>query len=84
MPKAIIRLGYTEYAMDLQDAIAVLELIDKAEVYKSKYQAKTDDHASFTSYHVYSQEKETDMQTLTLMSGDAYRKAKLLGRPDDN
>ena len=84
MVKAVISMGYNEYILDLQDAIAVLELLDKAERYQSKYHSKTDDQPSFTSYHVYSQEGDAATKNLVLLSGDAYRKAKLLGKPDDN
>lgn len=84
MVKAVISMGYNEYILDLQDAMAVLELLDKAERYKSKYHSKTDDRASFTSYHVYSQEDEAALRNITILSSDAYRKAKLLGRPDEN
>jgi hypothetical protein len=84
MVKAVINMGYNEYIMDLPDAITVLELLDKAERYKSKYNSRTDDRASFTSYHVYAQEDEAALRNITLLSADAYRKAKLLGKPDDN
>jgi hypothetical protein len=84
MVKAVITMGYNEYAMDLQDAITILELLDKAEIHKSQYHSRTDELPSFTSFHVYSQEDQTDRRTITIMSGDAYRKAKLLGKPDDN
>ena len=84
MVKVVITMGYNEYVMNLQDAVTIMDLMDKAEIHKSNYHSKTDDRPSFTSYHVYSQEDENDRKTLTLISGDAYRKAKLLGKPDDN
>lgn len=84
MVKAVISWGYNDYIMDLQDAVAVLELLDKAERYQSKYHGRTDNRASFTSYHVYPQEDEAATRNITILTGDAYRKAKLLGRPEEN
>jgi fibronectin type 3 domain-containing protein len=84
MTKALIRVGFTEYVLDLQEAITVTSLLASAEVHLARYVSKTEERASYTSYHIYHQDdKDTERTTLTIISDNAYRQAKLLGKPDD-
>lgn len=75
MSKAIVKFGYTDYVMDLKDAVAVAEMLSKAELYDNKYVSGGD-----STHHIYANDKH-DMGTLKLISDDFYRMAKLAGKP---
>jgi hypothetical protein len=83
MAKAIVHLGYHEYVLDLQDAAKVLDILSTAEVHRTKYHTGEGGRTGFTSYHIFSQEDGDGRTNLTVLSDDAYRKAKLLGKPDE-
>ena len=81
MAKATLRVGYTDYVMDLSDAVAVMEALGKAENYKTliNYDARP----STTSYHIWSQEVDShhDRVSLQLLPDEVYRVAKIAGKP---
>jgi len=74
MTKAIICFGYTEYVLDLKDAVIIAELLGKAEVYEEKY---VRDGAN--TQHIYSNDKT--MGTLKILSESTYSMYKLAGKP---
>lgn len=77
MTKAILAVGYTEYVLDLKDAVTVAELLSKAEKHEGKYH-----HSSSTrSHHIYENE-ESELASLKLITDSFYRMAKLAGKPD--
>ena len=71
----IVSLSYGEYVMPTKDAVQLMEILNKAERYKKKYDAQNPSH------HVWTQEDTTFMATL--MADDLYRMAKLAGKPED-
>ena len=77
MAKAIITVGYTEYVLDAQDALTILELIGSAEVYKAKYASASE---GGSTHHVW-ECMNTDPYTLKLLPDNLYRMAKLAGKP---
>jgi hypothetical protein len=77
MGKAIVRVGYTDYVMDIKDAVAVGEVLAKAERYEHKY--RTGD--SSATYHIFDN-TDTELMTVRLISDDFYRMAKLAGKPE--
>lgn len=79
MPKAVIQLGYNHYVMDAEDALAIHEIIAKAERYQRKYRSKEDGGPLF---YIWEQD-EFDMRSIELMSDSLYRMAKLAGKPED-
>jgi hypothetical protein len=84
MSKALIRVGYNDYVMDISDAVTVMEIMGKAENYKVKhdYNAKP---AATTAYYIWEQEATNrDGVTITLMPDAVYRVAKLAGKPEGN
>jgi len=82
MSKAIIRVGYNDYVMDISDAVTMMEIMGKAENYKVKhdYNAKP----TATAYYIWEQEPQSrDSVTISLMPDAVYRVAKLAGKPQD-
>lgn len=75
MSKAIVKFGYTDYVMELKDAVSLAELLSKAEVYDSKYVSGGDN-----THHIYPNERQ-EVGTIKLISDDFYRMAKLAGKP---
>lgn len=77
MSKAVLRLGYTSYVMDLRDAVTITEIMAQAEVYESKYAGGK------SSHHIYAnQSSELDGgMTIKLIPDEFYRMAKLAGAP---
>lgn len=84
MTKAVIKLGYDEYVMDLDKALLVAQAMAEAERFTSHYipseqRAKGD--PSYT-YHIWAQEVKTEMgMTIQLVPDNIYNFAKLAGKP---
>ena len=79
MSKAIIRFsGYTDYVLDLKDAVAVAEIISKAEVYSNKYRSGQEN-----THHIYPSE-DKEIGHLRVISQEFYSMCKLAGKPTDS
>lgn len=76
----VVRLGYNEVVMSTKDAVALGEIMQRAEKYEKKYIRDEGSTKSSYSYHVWPSEDEI---TMTLISDDLYRMAKLAGKPED-
>jgi hypothetical protein len=77
MSKAILTLEYTNYVLDLKDAVAVAELLGKAERYEEKYRPSPEPN----THHIYSNDTHF-IGNLKLLSTDLYNMAKLAGKPE--
>jgi sporulation protein YlmC with PRC-barrel domain len=75
MAKAVVSFGYTNYVLDLKDAVAVGEMLSKAELYEEKYVQGSDN-----TFHIYASDKQA-IGNIKLISDDLYRMAKLAGPP---
>jgi hypothetical protein len=83
MSKALIRVGYNDYVMDISDAVTLMEIMSKAENYKVKNDYKVTPNT--TAYYIWDQEANNrDTVTISLLPDTVYRVAKLAGKPDDN
>ena len=80
MTKAIIRFGYDSYVMDAEDALAIHEILARAENYKSKYQRAEE---GGTLHYIWDQDGSNETKTIEIMSDSLYRMAKLAGKPED-
>lgn len=78
--KAIIRHGYRDYILDSYKAIAILNLLEGAEIYEHVYHPKEGDKDSYYTYHIYPNE-DRDAH-LSLMPEEVYRMYKLAGKPE--
>ena len=80
MAKVVITLGWKKYVVDAQQALAVSEMLSKAEVYDTKY-AKDGEDKSITMHYVYPQDDHRWM--MEIMPDSIYRMAKLAGKPTE-
>ena len=65
------------YVLPLKDATHILEMLEGAMVYEHKYRRQED---GGSTYHIYP--PDTSMgSTLDIMNDEAYRLAKLAGKP---
>lgn len=80
----VFELGYVNYVLSPKDALAMAEILQRAEKYLKKYHLKKyrKDEATGThgyTYHVY---ENTDEIVMKIISDDHYRLAKLAGEPE--
>lgn len=81
MSKVTIEVGFNAFVMDSKDAVAVLDMLAKAEIYESKYHSDiggTGKHGY--THHIYVQEPGT--VNMKLISDEAYQLYKLAGKPE--
>ncbi len=76
----VMELGYNSIVLPVKDALAVAEIMQRAEKYEKKYNRGDDGNNSYT-YHVW---VNPDEITMKLISDDIYRVAKLAGKPEKN
>ena len=76
----VVSLGYKSYVMSNKDAVALAEIIEKAEMYEAVWvPAGERIGGTDQTYHVYENDQQIDMK---LISTDLYRMAKLAGKPE--
>jgi predicted DNA-binding ArsR family transcriptional regulator len=75
----VIEFGWNnKFVLKTSDAVKLLELLEKAEMYEDKWRKAEE---GGTTYHVYPLEPEK-VPSLKLISDDLYRMAKLAGKPE--
>jgi hypothetical protein len=74
---ATVHVGYRQYIMPADEALALAKTIAMAEIYDTKYRSKED---GGTTHHVYPQEQQA-LPSVQLVSYEFYRLAKLAGPP---
>ena len=76
----VIDLGYLSYVLPNKDAIAIAEILEKAEVYEKKWipsderEKGSEDH----TYHIYPNTRQLNM---SLIGNSLYQVAKMAGKP---
>lgn len=80
MAKVVIELGWKKYIVDAQQALAISEMLSKAELYETKYVKDVDDKG-VTMHYVYPQEEVR--WHMEIMPDSVYRMAKLAGKPSE-
>ncbi len=77
MSKVIVNIGWgSDFVMDADKALTLLDLLKDAEKYQDKYQK------GGNTFHIFPQEKE--IATLRVLSTSMYNLAKLAGKPEEN
>lgn len=77
MTKVVVSLGWgSEYVMDAEKALTMLELLKDAEMYKEQYRS-----GGGTTYHIFAQDKE--VCNMKVLSNNFYNLAKLAGKPEE-
>lgn len=79
MKKAIVQVGYTQFVLDTQKALALLELLAEAEVYEEKWRKQED---GGTTHHVYPQDTNDGIRQLKVVPTAFYHMAKMAGKPE--
>jgi hypothetical protein len=68
----VLELGYKNFVLPTADAVQILQLLEKAEVYENKYEGGEYSHYVFANDQLISAK---------LLGDDLYRMAKLAGKP---
>jgi len=68
----VLELGYRHFVLPTADAVQILQLLEKAEIYENKY-----GDGEYT-HHVYMNDQPIPAK---LLGDDLYRMAKLAGKP---
>ena len=82
MSKALVSIGYVDYVLDISDAVTLMQIMSKAELYKAvtNYNAKP----NTTAYYIWEQEPTHKANVVAQLLPDAvYRVAKLAGKPQE-
>lgn len=74
----VMEFGYSSLVLSAKDALAMAEIMQRAEKYEKKYR-REDGGATTYTYHVWANPDEI---TMKLISDDIYRMAKLAGKPE--
>ena len=72
--KAIVKIGYTQFVLDPEDALKVVGMLMNAEIFESKYRGD-----QRTTYHVFEQEGQG--MAIEMMPENKYKLCKLAGKP---
>ena len=81
MSKCVATIGYDKYVLETKEAIALFEILSKAERYEAKYHGAENDKPSFYTYHIWQPTEEESKVTLTMLGESMYRLAKLASKP---
>lgn len=73
--KAVIKIGYTNYVVEPDQALQIAGILMSAEIYESKYNG---DKGS--TYHVY--EQDGSGINIEMMPENKYKLCKLAGKPN--
>lgn len=73
--------GYNSIVLDPKDALALAEILSRAELYKSQYQRNPETNTSEYLHFVWEQEADKSLRMNTL-SADLYAVAKMAGKPE--
>ena len=82
----VVDLGYKKVVLDRERAMALIEILETADVYEEVYWGEQDrirlgmGNETYT-YHVYANDTNFSMQ---IMSESKYQMAKLAGKPQRN
>ncbi len=80
MGKMIVEISHTGYVLDSKDAIQLVELIAKAELYREKWQAK---EQGGTTYHIFPQDREASRLSLKFLTDNEVEIMRLAGKPEE-
>ena len=78
--KAIVTLGYVQYVVDVEDAVAIANILSTAELYAEKWRKAEE---GGTTYYVFEQEAQPPVNVKVLPTA-LYNLYKLSGKPEEN
>lgn len=74
----VMEFSYVSIVLSPKDALAMAEIMQRAERYEKKYRRETGGDTTYT-YHVWPNPDEVSMK---IISDDTYRMAKLAGKAE--
>ena len=74
MCKAVLCINYTNYVMDVEDAVTVAKILGKAEMYKHVYNKEG------SAIYIYPN-KNDELATMKLISDSLYQMGKVADEP---
>lgn len=77
MAKVIMSFGYKSYVVDGDKALQIVEMLQGAEQYESKYRSPAE---GGTTHHIY--DADLSMVELKFLPTSLYQMYKLAGKPD--
>jgi hypothetical protein len=80
MSKAIVRVGYEDYIVDADKALAIVEALANAERYEMKYYRAEGDVAAYHTHHVYDMDTDKKFH-IEVLSNKFYLLCKMAGKP---
>jgi predicted DNA-binding ArsR family transcriptional regulator len=82
MSKVIINLGYRSVVLDTEKALALVSMLEDAEMYESKYHSAADGKPSYNTHHIYPLTQDNAF-SMHLVTNESYNLYKLAGKPED-
>jgi hypothetical protein len=77
--KAVVSIGYHNYVMDIEDAVQLIEIMSRAEMYNEIWRKAEE---GGTTYHIWDQDpKSLKAFTIIPLSNVLYDMYKLAGEP---
>ena len=85
MSKCVINIGYNNsFVVNTKDAVLIMDMLSKAELYEQKYHGAEGDKPSYYTYHVWEADSvESVRASISLLSDSMYRMSKLAGKPEE-
>ena len=80
MSKVVIQWGYRQVVVSAEQAITIAEMLSDAEIYESKYHAKTELQPSYQTFHIFPM-TETESISMRVITNEQYQMYRLAGRP---
>lgn len=80
MSKIVVEISHTGYVLDSKDAIQLVELISKAEIYRERWQAK---EQGGTTYHIFPQDRDASRVSLKFLTDDEVKVMRMAGKPEE-
>lgn len=81
MSKVIVNLGYRNMVLEADKALALVKLMEDAELYQSKYHSGENGKPSFNTHHIFPVEPDNGF-TMQLLTNESYNLYKLAGKPE--
>lgn len=82
MSKVIINLGYRHVVLDADKALALIGMLEDAEMYESKYHSAVDGKSSYNTHHIYPMTQDNAF-TMQMVTNESYNLYKLAGKPEE-
>lgn len=80
MSKLVVEISHTSYVLDAPDAIQLVELIAKADIYREKWRTRED---GGTTYHIFPQDRDASRVAIKFLTDTEVEIMKLAGKPEE-